>query len=155
MLDHGVITRGNSPWCANVVLAPKMGTTTLRFCTDFREILDSMRSSKVFHTLDARSGYWQIKMCEKDGSDLKTAFVTRDGLFIYKRMPFGLKNAPQEFSQLMDHLFGHMRSKVAVYIDDITPHGKTGKEANDNLREVLQILRNAGLKLKIGKCKFL
>jgi hypothetical protein len=65
MLDHGVITRGNSPWCANVVLAPKKGTTALRFCTDYRqlnnvtvsrsypipridEILDSMRSSKVF-----------------------------------------------------------------------------------------------------------
>jgi hypothetical protein len=172
MLDHGFIARAYSPWCANVVLAPKKGGKELRFCTDYRQlnkvtefhsyyiprvedILDSLRGSKVFHTLDALAEYWQIKMKESDGSDLKTAFVTRDGVFIYKRMPFGLKNAPQEFSRLMDELFGHMRKKVAVYIDDITPHGKSGREANANLREVPKILRMAGLKLKISKCRFL
>jgi len=172
MLEAGVIARAYSPWCANVVLAPKKGTTKLRFCTDYRalnsvtktaayyipridDLIDSLRGSKVFHCLDALSGYWQIRLNEEDGSDIKTVFITREGVFIYKRLPFGLKNAPMEFCLLMDRIFADVRDKVAIYIDDITPHGIDGRTANENLAMVLQRLRNAKLKLKISKCKFL
>jgi len=73
-------------------------------------------------------------MCESVGLDLKTAFITRNGTFIYKRMPFGVVNGPHEFQLLMDRIFGDLRGRVAVYMDDLTPHGKTFGEANENLR---------------------
>ncbi len=171
MLDCGVIVRSYSPWVCNVVLAPKPGGE-LRFACDFRalnkvtqfsnypipriaDVLDSLSGSAVFSKLDLISGYWQVKMCESDGSDLKTGFITRDGCFIYKRLPFGVKNGCQEFQCLMDKLFADMRFKIANYIDDITPHAKTGKEHNEILREVFSRLRQANLKTKIAKCSFL
>ena len=171
MLDCGVIVRSYTPWVCNVVLAPKQGGQ-LRFACDYRavnavtqfsnyplprisDILDSLSGSAVFSKLDLISGYWQVKMCESDGSDLKTGFVTRDGCFIFKRMPFGVKNGPQEFQALMDKLFCDMRGKIANYMDDLTPHAPTAAEHNQILVEVFSRLRKAGLKVKISKCSFL
>ena len=171
MLDCGVIVRSYSPWVCNVVLAPKPGGQ-LRFACDYRalnkvtqfynyplprisDIIDSLAGSSVFSKLDLLSGYWQVKMCESDGSDLKTGFITRDGCFIYKRLPFGVKNGPQEFQALMDKLFSDMRYKIANYMDDLTPHAKTIPEHLEILTEVFSRLRAAGLKVKISKCSFM
>jgi transposase InsO family protein len=172
MLECGVITRGYSPWCSNVVLATDKKTGKIRFCTDYRalnavttfqsyniprieDVLDSLAGSTCFHSIDLIRGYWQIKMCEEDGSDLKTAFITRDGTFVYKRMPFGVVNGPHEFQLLMDQVFGDLRGKVAVYMDDLTPHGRTGKEANAHLYETLLRLRKINMKVHVRKCAFL
>ena len=98
MLEAGVISRTNSPWASNVVLAKKKDGT-LRFCTDFRQlndvtvfdsyplpriddVLDSRSGSSYFSPLDLISGYWQIEMNKEDGSHLKTAFITRDDTFL-------------------------------------------------------------------------
>ena len=60
------------------------------------DTLDALRGSQYFSTLDLYSGYWQVKM---DPADIdKTAFVTRQGLFRFTVMPFGLCNARATFS---------------------------------------------------------
>jgi len=118
-------------------------------------VLDSLSFSSYFHSIDLTRGYWQIKMCESDGSHLKTAFVTRKITFIYKRMPSGVVNGPHEFQLLTDRIFGDVKDKVAVYMDDLTPHGKTATEANSHLRETLQRLRMIGMKCHVMKCSFL
>jgi len=64
------------------------------------EILDQLRSAKYFSVFDLASGFHQIKMDEAHAH--KTAFSTPYGHFEFKRMPFGLKNAPAIFQRLMD-----------------------------------------------------
>jgi hypothetical protein len=56
-------------------------------------------------------------------------------------MPFGVVDGSHEFQLLMDRVFGDLKGKVAIYMDDFTPHGKTGKEANAHMKETLQRLR--------------
>ena len=71
----------------------------------------------MFSTLDARCGYWQIKV--KEESREKTAFVTFDGLYEFRVIPFGLTNAPATFQQLMQSVLTEMSEFCSVYIDDI------------------------------------
>ena len=90
-------------------------------------------------------------MSEEDRE--KTAFVTRDGLFEFKVMPFGLCNAPATFQRLMDLvLTGIHWSSCLVYIDDIVIMGRMFQQNLVNLKLVLDRLRGAGLKLKPAKC---
>ena len=68
--------------------------------------------------MDAFSGYNQIKM---DGVDQeKTSFVTSQGLFCYKLMPFDLKNVGATYQRLMNKMFTHQIGRnVQVYVDNI------------------------------------
>jgi len=171
MLDCGIIERAYSPWASNVILVKKPNGKW-RFCVDYRQlnqvtkfqaypipritdILDSLSGSSIFSLLDCVSGFWQIAMNTTDGSNLKTAFITHDGTYVFKRMPFGGKNGPQEFQRLMDETFNDMKSEVGIYIDDITPHGKDIKQHNQRLKKILHRLREVHLKLMGPKCKFL
>ena len=70
-------------------------------------------------------------------------------------MPFGLCNAPSTFQRLMETvLAGLVRNACMVYLDDIMVMGKTFEEHVDNLRQVFDRLREAGLRLKPQKCTF-
>ena len=85
----------------------------------------------------------------------KTAFMTYSGLYEFKKMPFGLVNAPATFQRLMEVvLSGLAREGCLVYLDDVLVTGKTMAEHNKNLRLVLDRLRAAGLRLKPKKCCF-
>ena len=64
------------------------------------DMLDALSRAKIFSILDATSGYWQIPLQEEDKQ--KTGFITREGLFQFKVMPFRLKNAPENHEH---HLF--------------------------------------------------
>ena len=82
------------------------------------DCIDSLGEATIFSTLDANSGYWQIRMAEQDKT--KTAFTTHHGLYQFTRMPFGLKNAPATFQRVMDIIMATVLWKFAlVYIDDI------------------------------------
>ena len=62
--------------------------------------LDSLGHSKYFSTLDVTSGYWQIEL-KKEAKE-KTAFTTRNGLYQWEVLPFGLTSAPSTFERLME-----------------------------------------------------
>ena len=169
MLSKGVIERSTSPWASPIVLVRKKDGS-IRFRGDYRKVndvtrkdayplpridttLDTLSGSQWFSTMDLLSGYWQVEMDENHKE--KTAFCTTEGLFQFRVMPFGLCNAPATFQRLMDLVLAGLQwSQCLVYIDDVIVLGRTFKEHLDNLEEVFQRLRSAGLRLKPSKCAF-
>ena len=84
------------------------------------EVFDTVGQNKatLFSTLDCASGFWQIPLDEATAQ--KTAFLTQQGVFQFKRLPFGLMNASSVFSIVMNHVHRHLSTKYAmVYVDDI------------------------------------
>ena len=135
LLEAGFIREVNYPdWLANVVMVKK-ANGKWRICVDFTDLnracskdsyplprIDTMVDSTVRHELlsfmDTFSGYNQIKMKEDDQE--RTSFVTSQGLFCYKVMPFGLKNAGATYQRLMNKMFTHQIGRnIQVYIDDM------------------------------------
>ena len=134
MLDFGVVEPSNSPWSSPVVLAPK-ANGTLRFCVDYRrlnavavrdvyplpvmeEVIGYLEGARYFSSVDLESGFWQIPIAEEHRH--KTAFVTTDGLFQFKRLPFGLHSSPPNFQRLMDHVLGNLKwEECLCYLDDV------------------------------------
>ena len=105
-------------------------------------------------TLDLNSGYWQVEVAPEHRQ--KTAFCTQEGLFEFNVMPFGLCNTPATFQRLMDSVLAGLQwSACLVYIDDIIIMGRSFEEHLQNLQQVFERLRIAGLKLHPGKCQFL
>jgi len=81
------------------------------------KILDRLGSAKYFSVFDLASGF-QIPMHESDAP--KIAFSTPYGHYQFKRMPFGLKNAPATFQRLMDQILsGLQETELFIYLDDI------------------------------------
>ncbi|WVZ80404.1 hypothetical protein U9M48_027877 [Paspalum notatum var. saurae] len=116
-------------------------------------LFDQLAGAKVFSKIDLRSGYYQIKIREKDIS--KTAFLTRYGLYEYLVMSFGLTNAPAFFMYIMNSVFMNELDKfVVVFIDDILIYTKSEKEHEEHLRIVLNWLREHKLYAKFSKCAF-
>ncbi len=168
MLQDGIIQPSRAPWASPIVLVRKKDGG-IRFCVDYRQLnrltkldvfplpriddtLDLLSGARYFTTLDLASGYWQVAM--DPVSREKTAFITTSGLFEFRKMPFGLVNAPATFQRLMEIvLSGLAREGCLVYLDDVIVMGSTLEEHNANLTKVLDRLREAGLMLKPQKCK--
>ena len=96
------------------------------------------------------SGYWQVELDDRK----KTAFIGRKGLFEFKVLPFGLCNVPGTFERLIEIVLAGLHLETClVYLDDIIVCGKTFEDMVKNIDEVLDRLREAGLKLKARKCQ--
>ena len=121
-------------WLANVVMVKK-ANGKWRICVDFTDfnracpkdnyplpridtLVDSTARHELLSFMDAFSGYNQIKMNEDDQE--RNSFVTSQGLFCYKVMPFGLKNAGVTYQRLMNKIFTHQIGRnIQVYVDDL------------------------------------
>ena len=106
-------------WLANVVMVKK-ANEKWRICVNFTDLnkacpkdsyplfhidqlVDSTASHRLFSFMEAFSGYNQIRMDEADQE--KTSFITSQGLFCYKVMPFRLKNAGATYQRLVNQMF--------------------------------------------------
>ncbi|KAL6205096.1 hypothetical protein ACLB2K_022360 [Fragaria x ananassa] len=111
------------------------------------------RGATVFSKIDLRSGYHQLRVKEEDIH--KTAFRSRYGHYEIVIMSFGLTNALATFMDLMNHIFSpYLDVFVVVFVDDILMYSKTLDDHDRHLRIVLQVLREAKLYVKFGKCEF-
>lgn len=183
MLELGVIAPSRSPWANPVVMATKKDGS-LRFCLDARKlndvtikdsypipyissILDNLKGARYLTSLDLSSAYWQIPLEENDHSSSdneldnssscqKTAFIVPGrGLFEFRRMPFGISNAGAEMQRLVDNLLLHQfGDKVFAYLDDLLIATETFEEHIEILNKVFEALKQAGLTIKLEKCKF-
>ena len=87
----------------------------------------------------------------------KTAFITNEGLYEFRVMPFGLMNAPAIFQRLMRRVLEGVDSSkqfVSVYLDDVLIYSKDIEEHLMHLSQVLSRLKEVGLKLNPKKCHF-
>ncbi len=138
-----VIEESSSPWAAALVPCLKKGGET-RWAVDYRPLnavtvadsyplpriqdnLERLRGAKVFSTLDAAGAYHVIPVEKKTRPLL--AFTTPYGLWQFKRLPFGVKNAVSCYSRFMDTLVSRLRTEsIIVYLDDIIVATKDEEE---------------------------
>ena len=103
--------------------------------------------------MDIFSGYNQIQMAKEDQE--KIAFVTNQGLYCYKVMPFGLKNAGAMYQRLVNQMFKKQIGKnVEVYVNDMLVKSKEEEDHLDDLKETFNTLRQYSMKLNPSKCAF-
>ena len=116
-------------------------------------LVDSTTRHQLLSFMDAFSGYNQIQMHEDDQE--KTSFVTSQGLFCYRVMPFGLKNAGATYQRLMNRMFTpQIGRNVQVYVDDMLVKSRREEDHLEDLRETFDTLRSYNMKLNPGKCTF-
>ena len=116
-------------------------------------LVDSTAQHQLLSFMDAFSGYNHIRMHEADQE--KTSFVTSQGLFCYKVMPFGLKNTSATYQRLMNKMFTQqIRRNVLVYVDDIVVKSRREENHLEDLRETFDTLRSYNMKLNTRKCAF-
>ena len=117
------------------------------------QLVDSTAGHRLLSFMDAFSGYNQIRMDEANQE--KTSFVTNQGLFCYKVMPFGLKNAGVTYQRLVNHMFRpQIGWNVEVYVDDMLVKNQDEEIHLDDLQETFDTLRQYSMKLNPSKCAF-
>ena len=103
--------------------------------------------------MNAFSGYNQIKLNEDDQE--KTSFITNQGLFCYKVMPFRIKNAGTMYQRLMSRMFAYQIGRnVQVYVGDMLVKSIREEDHLSDLQETFDTLWSYNMKLNPTKCVF-
>ncbi|KAK1423916.1 hypothetical protein QVD17_19227 [Tagetes erecta] len=152
-------------------LIPTRTVTGWRVCIDYRRLNDATRkdhfplpfidqmlerlSGQQFYCfLDGFSGYFQIPIAPEDQE--KTTFTCPYGTFAYRRMPFGLCNAPATFQRCMVAIFQELiKDSMEVFMDDFSVFGSSFDSCLHNLDRVLARCEETNLMLNWEKCHFM
>ena len=118
------------------------------------ELIDQLSGAKYFSKMDVRWGYNNIQI--KEGDTWKAAFRTNRGLFEPLVMFFGLTNSPATFQTMMNDIFREEIAEgwVVIYMDDILVFSKDKKQHQEQVKRILEKLRQHQLSLKAEKCYF-
>ncbi|MCP4267881.1 MAG: hypothetical protein GY777_20315, partial [Candidatus Brocadiaceae bacterium] len=173
-LETDVIEECNSPYNSAIfAVKKKTGTTNevkVRFVLDYRslnaitekicyplpkisELFDKIGGKKIFTSIDLTSAYNSMHL--KESAKPYTAFCTSERQYCFKRLPFGLTNAPSAFVRLMDRVMDlspELRTFCLVYLDDVLIYSDNVEEHLRHLDLLLQTFCKANLKLNLGKC---
>ena len=155
----------------NNILLPSRTVTGWRICIDYRKLnkatrkdhfplpfldqmLDRLAGYQYYCFLDGYSGYNQIAIAPEDHE--KTTFTCPYGTFAFRRMPFGLCNAPGTFQRCMMAIFSDMVEKtIEIFMDDFSVMGNSFDNCLANLRAVLARCEETNLVLNWEKCHFM
>ena len=117
------------------------------------QLVDSTAGHKLLTFMDTFSGYNQIRMTKEDQE--KTSFITSQGLYYYKVMHFGLKNAGATYQRLVNKMFSKQICRnVEVYMDDMLVKSREELAHLDDLKETFTTLKQYLMKLNPTKCVF-
>ncbi|KAL1564620.1 hypothetical protein AAHA92_06939 [Salvia divinorum] len=152
-------------------LVPTRLVTGWRMCIDYRKLnaatrkdhfslpfidqmLERLAGKQYFCFLDGYSGYFQIYVDPEDQS--KTTFTCPFGTYAYRRMPFGLCNAPDTFQRCMMSIFSDLlEDYIEIFMDDFTVYGDSFEACLHHLDKVLERCRAKNLVLNFEKCHFM
>ena len=155
----------------NNILLPSRTVTGWRICIDYRKLnkatrkdhfplpfldqmLDRLAGHEYYCFLDGYSGYNQIAIAPEDPE--KTTFTCPYGTFAFRRMPFGLCNAPGTFQLCMMTIFSDMVERtIEIFMDDFSVMGNSFDNCLENLRTVLARCEETNLVLNLEKCHFM
>src|SRR3954471_8118215 len=156
---------------ANDEMVPTRIQTGWRVCIDYRKLntatrkdhlplpfIDQMLERLAGHShycfLDGYSGYNQIPIAPEDQE--KTTFTCPYGTYAYRRMPFGLCNAPATFQRCILSIFSDMVERcIKVFMDDFSVYGSSFDSCLENLSLVLERCVSTNLVLNWEKCHFM
>ncbi|XP_058816749.1 uncharacterized protein K02A2.6-like [Topomyia yanbarensis] len=153
LLDQDIIESVNQPaqWVSPLVPVLK-DSGEIRLCIDMRranravvrekhplpvieELLGSINGAVKFSKLDIKDAYHQVELSEH--SREITTFITKYGLFRYKRLMFGICSAPELFQKVMETVVAGLDG-VLVYLDDLVVFGRSQKEHDNRLEALLK-----------------
>ncbi|KAL7306229.1 hypothetical protein TKK_0001666 [Trichogramma kaykai] len=160
----GMIKPSSSPWASPIHMVRKKDNSW-RICGDYRRLnsvtkfdaypisrlLDFsvlLSGKSIFLTLDLKKVFNQIPVSPDDAP--KTAVITPFGLFEYRVMTFGLRNAAQTFQRYVDAALRDL-DFIFVYLNDILIASTSRREHEEHLETVLSRLRQASLQLNVDK----
>lgn len=153
-------------FCSSLLVVPK-GKDDIRLVIDLRgpnkciyrtpfkmptfdSILMELHGSTYFSTIDLTSAYFHVEL-DKDSRHL-TNFFAGNALYRYCRLPFGLCNAPDIFQEILQSIVLKGCKGTVNYLDDVLIHGRTKKEHDENLAEVMKRLKNHNVNINLSKC---
>jgi len=168
MLEQSVIMRIQEPteWVSSLTYVTKRDGS-LRVCLDPKhlnkallrphhhsatteELNHKFAQAQYFTKLDAKAGYWSIKL-DPDSQKL-TTFQTPFGRFCFQRLPFGLSVSQDLFQLEMDRIIEKCPGACGI-ADDVVVYGATEQEHDENLINFMNVAREHGLKLNSSKCE--
>ncbi len=165
--QEGIVEDSQGPYSSPIVVVKKK-TGDIRLCVDYtllnrltipdlfplpdlRTFLTRAAGCIHFAALDLAMGYHQQLVHPADVP--KTAFVTPDRYCQFRRVPFGLRNAPAGFQRAMQKALAPLLDRgVAVYIDDLLAYARNDMLFLELIRRLFGLLRHHRLRLKPSKC---
>lgn len=172
LLESGIIERVTSEmdvsFCSSLLVVPK-GKDDIRLVVDLRgpnkciirtpfkmptleSIVSKLHGASYFSTIDLSSAFFHVELNEN--SRHLTNFFAGDATYRFKRLPFGLSNAPDIFQEIMQTIVLADCPGVINYLDDVLVHGSTLEEHNENLEKVLCRLREHNVVINDKKSQF-
>ena len=116
-----------------------------------KDLIQRIYNVTIFSKFDMKSGFWQIQIKPEDR--YKTTFTIPFGHYEWNVMPFGLKNAPSEFQNMMNDIFNDYTKFSIVYIDNVLIFSNSIEEHFKHLKIFQKIVRDNGLVISAAKIK--
>ncbi|UYV83323.1 hypothetical protein LAZ67_23000513 [Cordylochernes scorpioides] len=169
MLEYDIIEPSFSPYSSPVTLVTKKDKTK-RFCVDYRRlneiivpdvhplplienILDKLANAKIYSRADFSSAYWSIEISPPDRNLL--SFVTLEGQYNFKRLPYGIKIGPQVYERAVSQILQRNRlGFIAHYFDDFIIFSNSIEEHLDHLQQFFDMCNRENFRLNYNKCDF-
>lgn len=176
LLKHNMITESRSPYASPVTLQyKKVGSGPIkektRMCVDYRdmnkiiipenqpfplidEIIMKSRGCSWYSALDINLAFWSIPVRPEDRP--KTGFITQQGSYEFRSMPFGLKTAPATFQRILSGILRERKltNFCVNYLDDILVFSHSFEEHIKHLQLLISAIYDEGFRLSFKKCKF-